>query len=255
MAVQSVQRAIDILREVAFEPDGLGVRELAARLDLRPSTAQNIINTLSDNGLLSNNDEDRRYRLSTGAWVLAQGLNTAESIRMAVDDYMKSLTRNNGANSEIVCWSKGRYCRIGLWQSSGGFRQLPSGPEERRRIHHSAVGQALLAWSDEEWVAEYLEQAEYEVSGNIPSNPSELRACLEQIHMRGYASTETTASAKYLTGLAMPILAPNGRLLAALNFHKGISQKSESFSSMQKVLKESVIDLSKIITGINTNKK
>ncbi len=251
MAVQSVQRAIDILREVALRAEGFGVRELAGRLDLRPSTTQNLINTLSQNGLLNNDGDDRRYCLSSAAWVLIQGVDVAESIRRVVDNFMREMTQSYGVNSEMVCWSDGAYYRIGLWQGDGGFRHLPSGHEEQRRIHHSAVGQALLAWSSETRVAEYMELADYDVSGNIPRNASELRACLERVRLAGYASADTTASAKYLQGLAMPILAPNGSVLTALNFHKPISKATEDEDTMRDELQESVVKLSEIIVGVN----
>ena len=48
--VQSVKRAMMILEELATEKEGLGVTELAKRINLHKSTVHRMLNTLLDIG-------------------------------------------------------------------------------------------------------------------------------------------------------------------------------------------------------------
>ncbi len=54
--VQSVERALDIIEVLAVEPEGLGVTEIAGRLNLHKSTAHRLISTLAGRGYLEKTD-------------------------------------------------------------------------------------------------------------------------------------------------------------------------------------------------------
>jgi IclR family acetate operon transcriptional repressor len=61
--VQSLERGLDILERVARSGDGLGVREVADGLGLKPPTVHNLIRTLTARGYLRRDDKPVRYRL------------------------------------------------------------------------------------------------------------------------------------------------------------------------------------------------
>ncbi|MGD8466334.1 MAG: helix-turn-helix domain-containing protein, partial [Anaerolineae bacterium] len=63
--IQSVERAIAILKSFSMEQPERGVSELSQALDLHKSTVSRLVQTLERGGLLTRNPETRRYQLGT----------------------------------------------------------------------------------------------------------------------------------------------------------------------------------------------
>ena len=61
--VQSIERALRILEELAEENEGLGVTELSKRLDLHKSTVHRILTTLLTFEYVEQDTITERYRL------------------------------------------------------------------------------------------------------------------------------------------------------------------------------------------------
>lgn len=61
--VQSLLKALDLLRAVAESPDGLRLNELAERFSMSKSTVHNLLRTLRARGFL---EQDAAGRWSTG---------------------------------------------------------------------------------------------------------------------------------------------------------------------------------------------
>lgn len=60
--VQAVDRALDIIEVLATEPEGLGVTEIAQRVELHKTTAHRLIGTMTIRGYLEKT-EDGRYKI------------------------------------------------------------------------------------------------------------------------------------------------------------------------------------------------
>ena len=69
--IQSLQRAVAILRSFTEAEPELGVLELSRRLDLHKSTVSRMIATLQSEGLIDQNLETGKYRLGVGLVSLA----------------------------------------------------------------------------------------------------------------------------------------------------------------------------------------
>ena len=70
-SVGAVRQAVAILRMLAEHPKGFGANETARRTALNPSTVYNILRTLVDEGLVSFDDGEKRYRIGMGALQIA----------------------------------------------------------------------------------------------------------------------------------------------------------------------------------------
>lgn len=209
---------------------------MARQLDLRPSTVQNLINTLCEQGLVCNGKDDRLYRLGAGLWSLGRGLDVAAALPEAIDPVMQELTVSSGAASEVVCWDDGRYRRVGLWDRDGRWSELSDTVDEQRRVHHRIVGQVLLAFSAESRRRGCLQMAEYADLPNLPRSEAELLARLEAVRLAGYATSDQCASAAHLVGAAVPVLAGDGRCLAALNLHRPRGSESDAGGQIDELL-------------------
>jgi len=63
--LQSVERAIAILKSFSLDRPERGVSELGRELGLHKSTVSRLMRTLEHGGLLSRSPETERYRLGT----------------------------------------------------------------------------------------------------------------------------------------------------------------------------------------------
>lgn len=69
--IQSIQRAVAVLRSFTEAEPELTVTELSRRLDLHKSTVSRILSTLQYEGLVSQNPDNSKYRLGVGIVSLA----------------------------------------------------------------------------------------------------------------------------------------------------------------------------------------
>jgi DNA-binding IclR family transcriptional regulator len=60
---QSVRRAFAVLEALAMIPGGMGVTELARRLDMNKSTAHRLLGALASMGYAERVPDEARYRL------------------------------------------------------------------------------------------------------------------------------------------------------------------------------------------------
>jgi IclR family acetate operon transcriptional repressor len=84
-SVQSIERAIAILKAFSTEKEELGVTELSRQLDLHKSTVSRLIASLQREGLVEENLVTRKYRLGmalvTLGGLVLQRLDVAQTAR------------------------------------------------------------------------------------------------------------------------------------------------------------------------------
>ena len=61
--VQSIDRALNIIKIVSSRKDGIGVTELAEMLGLNKSSIFRILATLTAHGFIEQNPETKKYKL------------------------------------------------------------------------------------------------------------------------------------------------------------------------------------------------
>lgn len=79
--VQSVQRAVRILRELAVGGPRLGVTEIAERVGVAKPTAHALLRTLEDEGLVMRDSETGKYRLGPGLLSLGNAYLDTQELR------------------------------------------------------------------------------------------------------------------------------------------------------------------------------
>jgi IclR family transcriptional regulator, blcABC operon repressor len=194
-SVPAIRRAVRVLDELASEKDGLGVSELARRLDLPKSSVMTICHTLVDVGLARRHQSgfvlgSKLVELSAsylaGVSIASEFQDVCvqwpgvveETIQLAVLDDDLSVTylaRRDGAHPVRLAMNIGR--------------RLPA--------HCTAVGRAILAELPEDELEARLGR-----SGRLPAlttrsitTVAELRRNLDQVRRDGYAVDEEEAVA------------------------------------------------------------
>jgi DNA-binding IclR family transcriptional regulator len=152
--VQSVGRALDILELLGRAEGGLGVTELARRLELKTPTAHNLLRTLSARGYAAKG-EDQRYRLSCECGRLGgmylDNLRVPEIARPAIEELALDL-------NESVILGMMVHGEIAFVARASGSRMLSVNfePSVVRFGYTSVCGRVVLAHLDPEALEAYV---------------------------------------------------------------------------------------------------
>jgi IclR family acetate operon transcriptional repressor len=141
MAVQSVDRALDVLEALAEAGKPLGVGELGERTGLPQGTAHRILQSLHERGYVRR-DASRKYSLGTSAVRLADGAQRA--LARSARPYLAELVSLSGETANLAVREGDDVVYIAQVSSPHTLRMFA---EVGRHVppHSTAVGKVLLA--------------------------------------------------------------------------------------------------------------
>jgi DNA-binding IclR family transcriptional regulator len=192
VVIQSVDRAIRVLTALQGARR-MTLSELAARLELPPSTVHGIVRTLVGHGMVVQEHGSSRYQL--GPAVLRLGnvyLDTLE-LRSKAIPWAEDLARRTGFAVRTGVLLLEDVVIIHHEPRPDGSRQMP---EVGIVIpaHASALGKAMLAFLDDEDSRRVLAVPQLRsMTGETVTSPQELRSQLREIALTGLATEEDEA--------------------------------------------------------------
>lgn len=211
--IQSVDRAIRVLGVLQAERH-LSLSEIAARLELAPSTVHGIIKTLQAHGLVLQEQGSARYRL--GPAVLKLGnvyLDTLE-LRSRSLTWAGELARTTGHAVRAGVLLTDEVMIVHHEPRPDGSRQMP---EVGIVIpaHASALGKAILAYAPDQ--ARSLEAAGplRSMTRDTVTDPGEFRAELDRVRADALAEEREEAVIGEC-GLAAPIFDGSRMVVGAI---------------------------------------
>jgi len=209
--VQSVDRALRLLGEVADRSSGATVAELAVAADLNRATVWRLLGTLAAHGLVDRDPASNRYHIGYGVVRLSAAADH-ESLRRRSHPVLEDVSACTGETAAVavigpkgltyVDEAKPRSVLAVHWLG----REVP--------LHATSTGKAFLAWLSPPEVAALLEEPLTRYTENTVTDRDRLLAELAAIRQRGWAGCvgelETT-----LYGVSAPVVAlGHGRPLA-----------------------------------------
>src|ERR1043166_8810284 len=201
--IQSVDRAIRILKALSAGPGRLGVSELSDRLGLAKGTVHGLLRTLQAHGLVEQHPDSDKYQLGPQLLQLSNRYLDLSELRSRSLAYSEALA---GRADEAV--------RVGAFHGDGMlvvhhvFR-----PDTSLQIlevgsvlplHATALGKAVLAYLDEPAATGVLRAELPRLTGHTHVQPSVLKRELGSIRERGYA-LEREEAVLGEVGVAAPI--------------------------------------------------
>jgi DNA-binding IclR family transcriptional regulator len=210
--IQSVDRAIRILLALQGERR-LGIADLAARLELAPSTVHGIVKTLAAHHLVVQDSDSGRYQL--GPAVLRLGnvyLDTLE-LRSRAIPWSEELARRTGMAVRTGVLAGEDVVIIHHEPRPDGSRQMP---ETGIVIpaHASALGKAQLAFLAAQ-ADDVLAAAHRSMTGETVTDATELRRQFADIARTALAEEKDEAVLGE-SSIAAPIFGPAGRAIGAI---------------------------------------
>lgn len=210
-SVQSVERALAILREIGREPGGLV--DLAARVELATSTAARLLATLEAEDAIVR-DADGVYTIGATIQALTGTADATRTLEMIVHPHLVDLAAEL---DEAMCLAMlSGYDTVTVDQVDAPKPiQAENWTGTRVPLHAGGAGLVVMAtWSDEE-VEHYLAGDLLVCNENTVTDPDRLRSRIRQARMRRVMWTH----GEYVEGLSSAsaaILDAAGRAVGAL---------------------------------------
>jgi DNA-binding IclR family transcriptional regulator len=214
--VQSVERAIAVLRSFSLQSPERGVTEVGRELGLHKSTVSRLMKTLEQGGLLTRNPATERYRLGIDLIGLASQVVSYMDIREVARPFLRQLAE---ASQETVNLSVLDSLQVvNLEQFVPQTRQIRNVGWVGRRMctHCTAAGKVFLAYMPAEEVELVLEQGLERFTPYTITDPDNLRQELARVRAHGYAVSQEELE-EGLNVVAVPVRDHTGQLVASVS--------------------------------------
>lgn len=144
--IQSVDRALALLEEVAGEPEGMTLSAIAERTGLNPSTCHHLVSTLAARGFLTHLSRSRGYALGPKIRELhEQQERDAEPSALLSED-LRLLGERLGHGVQLAVLSETSLMTKLSFPSPGDCLDEPGEVEKMTALHATATGKSILAW-------------------------------------------------------------------------------------------------------------
>jgi DNA-binding IclR family transcriptional regulator len=185
--IQSIHRAIQILKLFSSERPSLGILEMSRLSDLNKGTVQGLVRTLLKEGFLRQNRETRKYQLGIKLYEL--GMASARS--MAINQRSFNSAHDLAKRME-------QHVRVAVFDEDAAIVTLEAYPKSepflfrqrglRALFYCSALGKAILAFWNSIELDNYFERMEFTpYTPHTITRKEELRRVLEEIRELGYS--------------------------------------------------------------------
>jgi IclR family transcriptional regulator, KDG regulon repressor len=243
--VQTLERALDIIELLALQPDGLGVTEIAQRLELNKSTAHRLLSALLERSYVERNGARGAYRL--GLKVIEVGsirLNHLE-LKTEAQPYLRKLSESTGMSVHLGILSGGDVVYIEKIEPRQSIRMY-SQIGKRVPVHCTALGKALvseLPRPELERIAEAMAFKRFTAKTAV--GLEDLAAAAGECRERGYAIDDEEHEAG-IRCVGAPIRDYTGRVIAAVSVTGEIrSSGAERDAGLPRLVMEAAASISR----------
>jgi len=210
--IQAIDRAAKVLQSLQGARH-LGISELAAALDLPPSTVHGIVKSLQEHGLVAKERNGQRYMLGPALVKLSNVYLDTLDVRARAMRWTRELSRRTGLAVRLGVELFDEVLVIHHNRRPDGSQQML---ETGMTIpaHASAMGKVLLAF-DDEYQSVVLSRQLQSLTGDTVTDPAQLTLAFAGIVERGFATEEDEAVLGE-SSVAAPVGDASGELVAAV---------------------------------------
>lgn len=214
-SVPALERGLDVLEALNETARGLGISELAARLNLNKNAVFRITHTLTARGYLERDPESKRFRLSSKLLTIGHPRAADVSLVEVALPAMRALRDETRETVQVGF-------RVGdagmIIEQVSGLHALRIAVDVGLQfpLHSNAPGKVLLAFQSPEEVAATIERLPLRrYTSRTIVDPVELQRECDSVRKLGYAADYAEAD-EGIHCVAAPIFDPEARLTAAV---------------------------------------
>jgi IclR family KDG regulon transcriptional repressor len=184
-AVQSLDRAIDLIEAFHSGSEELGVAELAQIVDLPRATVHRLLASLTHRGFLAHDARSGKYRLGLKLFELGSLVGSSLDVKSVAHPHLVSLVKESGETAHLVILDGVDIVFIDKVETDNPFRMV-SQIGRRLPARHSGSGKALLAQlADDELTRRFVAAARSEDDQDV--DLPRLRDHLAMVRAQGWA--------------------------------------------------------------------
>lgn len=210
----TVGKALHVLTLLGEYPHGATAAQVAERVDHPFSTVYRLLNSLVSTEFAAYDAREKRYRLGLRVYQLGQKVASTRGFEGAAVPVLRRLTELTGESSILGVLDARHFLTV--HKVDGPQFRTTTDPGDHGSLHTSAIGKALLAFSEKavrESLLETLELAPRTV--HSLTDRDELRRQVEQIRAQGWAG-QSEENDIGMAAIAVPVLSSSRRLIAAV---------------------------------------
>lgn len=213
--IQSIQRAVAILRSFTEAEPELGVTTLSRRLDLHKSTVSRILSTLQQEDLVFQNPETGKYSLGLGLVGLAGVALGQLNVRGMAQPYLNQLAQVSQETINVTVLEGGECVNIERVASPQPLRYV-GWIGRRTPLHCTAAGKLFLAHMTPAARDAILPHPLVKYTEKTIVEPRALEQSLAIVCRQGYATVHEEFEEGF-SALAAPVLNYAGQAIAAIS--------------------------------------
>lgn len=222
--VESVRRALRILRSFTPDRPEIGVSEIARALDIHKSTVHRLLGTLESEGFVRQ-IEDGRYALTWQLFEMASRFPTSERLHRLVFDALSGLARATGETAHLAVLDHEQVLYVDKVEGSRALR-MPSAAGLRLPVHCTALGKVLLAGLPREQAWRIVSSRELEPrTPHTLTDPALVIKAVERAGNDGYA-IDYEEIEDGLVCIAAPVRDDHGMTHAAVSIAGPVARMS-----------------------------
>lgn len=210
--ISSIGRGIAVLGCFSPRARALTLSELSEKSKLPMSSTHRVVAELVNGGFLVRGS-DKKYRIGTRLWSIAQLAPVSEQLRERALPTLARLYEETGENVMLAVMDRGQALYV---DRLVGERSIPtmSRAGGHLPLHTTGVGKVLLAWQTPEAIEKYLSKPLVRPTPYSIADPVKLKKELSEVKAQGFAVARQEMAAGS-GSVAVPILR-QGRAIAAV---------------------------------------
>ena len=187
MKINSIDRAVKVIELLSENPRGLKLTEVSSRLEMNPSSAHHLLNTLLPYDYIAQNRDTKKYLLGFRFLEISRRIMDNMDIRKVARKYLEALRKETREAVHLVILRGNKVVYIDKFDNPGGL-SLATYIGFATDPHAAAGGKVLLAELPHKNVKEIYQNRKLKNYGkktitNLPMLLEEL----ETVRTQGYA--------------------------------------------------------------------
>jgi DNA-binding IclR family transcriptional regulator len=244
--VQSVDKALLILKLLADKGREMKLTEISDELDINKSTLHGIISTLKYHGYVDQDGKTQKYRL--GLYLIELGEIAARSLDIIniTSPIIEQVSQKLSETVHIASLDNFEVIYVNKRESNQSMRIFTS-IGSRNPAYCTGVGKAILAFMDEDKINDLIPEKLEKLTPNTITDRQEFIKALKKVKEIGYAYDKEEFSAG-LTCVAFPIFDSNGDPKYSISVSgPTVRMTEEKIGEAIKILKKASIEISRNI--------
>jgi len=215
-SVQSVERAVTILKSFSTDKPELGLGEISRRVDLPKSTVFRLLSTLESCGVVAQNSDTGDYRLGIELIPIANSVFFYGNLREVSRPHLRRLVETLEETGSISVLVEKEIINLEQSEFSGRLVMRAGWAIRRIPFNATAAGKSIAAYLPKDEFTALLEPALTPLTPNTITDPEVFQTELIKVRKRGYATAYEEVEIG-LHAIAAPIWDHEGSIAASVS--------------------------------------